>query len=70
MSDEDLKFVRIGGPGLSDAAYSLPKSSLGRQAPLRTASTRIASRGVKPSVELPKSGMGMPYLTNRPKSKG
>jgi len=46
MFDEDLKFIPIGGPGLSDAAYALPKTALGRQSPLRAASVRLFEREI------------------------
>jgi hypothetical protein len=62
MTDEKLKFIlRIGGRGLSDAAYKLPKR-LGRQAPLRSISVQLAERGVKPSIKIPDSGPGMPFI--------
>jgi hypothetical protein len=63
-NDNNLKFVRIGGPGLSKAAYKLPKSPLGRQAPLPTASVRLVERGFKPSVAIPETGTGMPFIVS------
>ena len=71
MSDEKLQFIRIGGPGLSDAVYDLPKSPLGRQAPLRTASVRIAESGpVKSAEAMPESGSGMPFVASIVRLKG
>jgi hypothetical protein len=71
MSDEKLQFIRIGGPGLADAVYDLPKSPLGRQAPLRTASVRIVERGpVKSAVVMPESGSGMPFIASVSRSRG
>ena len=57
MSEEDLKSIPIGGPGLSDAAYALPKTPLGRQSPLRTATVRVFEREVRRlSTGTPPSG--------------
>jgi len=70
MEQEKLKFIRIGGPGLSDAAYDLPESPLGRQAPLRTARVRMAEYGLQSSVEIPKVGIGVPFIATSTKPNG
>jgi hypothetical protein len=67
MIEENLKFIRIGGPRLSDAAYDLPKSPLGRQGPLRTTGVRTAKEGLPSSIKIPKSGIGVPFIASDPK---
>jgi len=70
MEHEKLKFIRIGGPGLSDAAFDLPTSPMGRQAPLRTASVRMAEHGLQSSVKIPKVGIGVPFIASGGKPNG
>jgi hypothetical protein len=66
---EELKIIRIGGPGLSDKVYGFPKSPLGRQAPLPSA-MRVLEQGSKPVFKVPQTGIGVPYIVNPQKLRG